>query len=142
MSEQEHVCSETLCSLHIVTEPNLERDKCEFLSFAEVILVSVLTSDRTRVSNGSPKTSTEVLDELWEFSESEGGEMGREIHERKSAYQNSAPLLSIYSSSSINDIVFFLEAVTANSTSRTKSKFFTSLFLELVSNNTSFLRKF
>jgi len=64
-----------------------------------------------------------VLDELLEFSESEGGEMGCEIHERKSAYQNSSPLLSIYSSSSINDIVFFLGAVTASSTNRTKSNF-------------------
>jgi hypothetical protein len=33
------------------------------------------------------------------------------------------PLLSIYGSSSINDIIFFLEAVTANSTNRTKSNF-------------------
>jgi len=49
--------------------------------------------------------------------------MGREIHERKSAYQNSTPLLSIHSSSSINDIVFFLDAVTANSTNRAKSNF-------------------
>jgi len=97
-----------------------------------------LTSDRTRVSNGSPKTSTGVLDELLEFSESEGGEMGREIHERKSAYQNSTPLLSIYSSSSINDIVFFLDAVTANSTNRTKSNFSHFFFFELGSNNMAF----
>ena len=63
-----------------------------------------------------------------EFSESEGGEMGREIHERKFAYQNSIPLVSLYSSSSINDIVFFLGALTANSTNSRKSNFFTSLF--------------
>jgi hypothetical protein len=62
------------------------------------------------------------------FSKSEGGEMGREIHERKSAYQNSTPLLSIYGSSSINDIVFFLDVVTANSTNRRKSKFLLLLF--------------
>jgi len=42
--------------------------------------------------------------------------------------QNSTPLLSIYGSSSINDIVFFLDAVTANSSNRTKSKFSLLLF--------------
>lgn len=55
------------------------------------------------------------------------------------------PLLSIYSSSSINNIVFFLDAVSANSTNRMKPNFsFLSLslfFFELGSNNTAFFKE-